>query len=62
MAIKYDSVVPWGRSYEEYLEMFNLTSFDLIKSILSCGDGPASFNSSMNQKGKKWYPLIQFIN
>jgi len=53
MAIKYDSVVPWGRSYEEYLAMFNLTSSDLIKSILSCGDGPASFNSSMNQKGKK---------
>jgi len=53
MAIKYDSVVPWGRSYDEYLEMFNLTSSDLIKSILSCGDGPASFNSSMNQKGKK---------
>lgn len=53
MAFKYDSVVPWGRSYKEYLEMFNLTSSDLIKSILSCGDGPASFNSVMTQKGRK---------
>lgn len=53
MEIKYESVVPWGRSYPEYVDMFNLTASDLNKSILSCGDGPASFNSSMNQKGKK---------
>lgn len=52
-SIKYDSVVPWGRSYKEYRDMFNLTTSDLNKSILSCGDGPASFNSSMNEKGKK---------
>ena len=52
MGIKYESVVPWGRSYPEYVDMFNLTLSDLNKSILSCGDGPASFNSSMNQKGK----------
>nr|WP_319373363.1 SAM-dependent methyltransferase [uncultured Methanobacterium sp.] len=52
MGIKYESVVPWGRSYPEYVAMFNLTPSDLNKSILSCGDGPASFNSSMNQKGK----------
>jgi len=52
MGIKYESVVPWGRSYPEYVDMFNLTPSDLNKSILSCGDGPASFNSSMNQKGK----------
>ena len=53
MGIKYESVVPWGRSYPEYVDMFNLTPSDLNKSILSCGDGPASFNSLMNQKGKK---------
>lgn len=52
MGIKYESVAPWGRSYQEYVDMFNLTPSDLNKSILSCGDGPASFNSSMNQKGK----------
>lgn len=52
MAFKYDSVVPWGRSFQEYVDMFSLTHSDLNKSILSCGDGPASFNSAMNQKGK----------
>lgn len=53
MAFKYDSVVPWGRSFQEYVDMFNLSSSDLNKSILSCGDGPASFNSVMNLKGIK---------
>lgn len=52
MAIKYESIVPWGRSFEEYVNMFNLTELDLNKNILGCGDGPASFNSIMKQKGK----------
>jgi tRNA(Arg) A34 adenosine deaminase TadA len=52
MAIKYESVVPWGRSYEEYLDMFSLSKDDLNKSILGCGDGPASFNCVMNKNGK----------
>jgi hypothetical protein len=53
MAIKYDSVVPWGRSYEEYISMFDLKDSDLNKSILGCGDGPASFNFRMNKNNKK---------
>lgn len=53
MAFKYESIVPWGRSYQEYIDMFNLTESDLNKNILGCGDGPASFNSIMNKKGKK---------
>ncbi len=44
MSIKYSTVVPWGRSYNEYLDMFNLNKSDLGKKILGCGDGPASFN------------------
>lgn len=51
--IKYESVVPWGRNFEEYLKMFSLTESDLNKRILGCGDGPASFNCTMKQKGKK---------
>ena len=47
MEIKYESVVPWGRTFEEYVDMFNLTEVDLDKSILGCGDGPASFNYTM---------------
>lgn len=53
MTFKYDSVVPWGRSFQEYVDMFSLSPSDLNKSILSCGDGPASFNSAMNQNGKR---------
>jgi hypothetical protein len=63
MAFKYDSIVPWGRSYEEYIDMFGLTVIDLNKFILGCGDGPASFNCRMNQNSKKVIsadPIYQF--
>lgn len=52
MTLKYESVVPWGRSFDEYIEMFKLTESDLEKDILGCGDGPASFNSTMNKTGR----------
>jgi hypothetical protein len=51
MAFKYKDVVPWGRSYEEYLKMFNLHESELKLKILGCGDGPAAFNSECNQRG-----------
>lgn len=51
MAFKLDKVVPWGRSYDEYVRMFDLTEDELKLSILSCGDGPASFNSIMKRHG-----------
>ncbi|WP_010247577.1 class I SAM-dependent methyltransferase [Acetivibrio cellulolyticus] len=63
MSIKYESVVPWGRSFDEYVEMFKLTELDLEKDILGCGDGPASFNSIMKQKGRRVVsvdPIYQF--
>ncbi len=63
MGIKYTDVVPWGRSFEEYLEMFSLTQVDLDKRIIGVGDGPASFNACMFQKGKKTIsadPIYQF--
>ncbi|HEX2954052.1 MAG TPA: SAM-dependent methyltransferase [Bacillota bacterium] len=63
MTVKYQSIVPWGRSFEEYIRMFNLSDADLNRNILGCGDGPASFNSRMNQKGKKVIsidPIYQF--
>ena len=52
MAFKYKSIVPWGRSFREYIDMFGLSESDLDKKLLGCGDGPASFNSVMKQKGK----------
>ena len=48
-----DEVKPWGRSLEEYRQMFNLTSSDLNVNILGCGDGPASFNAEMGKLGHK---------
>ncbi|MEZ5334536.1 MAG: SAM-dependent methyltransferase [Methanolobus sp.] len=50
MSVRYQNVVPWGRSFQEYVDMFNLTDTDLNKSILGCGDGPASFNFEMTQQ------------
>ncbi len=51
MSIKYKTIVPWGRSFEEYQYMFNLAPKDLEKKIIGCGDGPASFNAEMYKKG-----------
>lgn len=45
------SVVPWGRSFEEYQAMFGLSEGDLSKRILGCGDGPASFNVEATDHG-----------
>jgi SAM-dependent methyltransferase len=53
MALKYKSVVPWGRSFQEYTDMFALTEDDLNIRILGCGDGPAAFNSAMKQRGRR---------
>lgn len=51
MSFTLDKVVPWGRSYEEYLRMFALTEDDLRHRILGCGDGPASFNAELSRRG-----------
>lgn len=45
------NVVPWGRSFDEYRDMFMLTDADLQKTILGCGDGPASFNAELTKAG-----------
>lgn len=44
-------VVPWGRSFAEYQQMFALTDIDLDKHILGCSDGPASFNAELTRRG-----------
>ena len=51
MAMQLDSVVPFGRSRDEYIKMFNLSSADLNGSILGVGDGPASFNAESTPVG-----------
>lgn len=44
------TVVPWGRSFEEYCAMFALTGRDLEGRMLGCGDGPASFNAGATRR------------
>ncbi|MEQ1527970.1 MAG: SAM-dependent methyltransferase [Methylococcales bacterium] len=51
MSFTLDKIVPWGRSYAEYLSMFNLSDVDLSKRIVGCGDGPAGFNAEFSQRG-----------
>jgi len=51
MAFTLEKVVPWGRSFEEYVAMFALSGEDLLKRILGCGDGPAGFNSILTKQG-----------
>ncbi|MCP4716445.1 MAG: class I SAM-dependent methyltransferase [Deltaproteobacteria bacterium] len=51
MAFSLEQVVPWGRSFAEYEEMFALGENDLLQRILGCGDGPAGFNSVLTARG-----------
>jgi hypothetical protein len=45
--MKLTEIVPWGRTLQEYQQMFALSDQDLQSTILGCGDGPASFNAEM---------------
>ena len=47
----YKDIVPWGRSFDEYLDMFNLSKDDLARDIVDVGGGPASFNARMHRRG-----------
>lgn len=63
MAMQLDSVVPFGRSRDEYINMFNLTAADLECSVLGVGDGPASFNAESTPLGSNIIsidPIYQF--
>lgn len=51
MGFALNTVVPWGRSFEEYVAMFSLAEGDLSKRILGCGDGPAAFNAELTRRG-----------
>jgi hypothetical protein len=48
-----DQVVPWGRSFVEYQQLFALTAADLERRILGCGDGPAAFNAEATHRGSR---------
>ncbi len=61
--MKLSEVIPWGRSFAEYTEMFSLSENDLNKTLLGCGDGPACFNADLSKNGGSIIsidPLYQF--
>ena len=51
MGFTLDKVVPWGRSFDEYVAMFALTRSDLKLRMIGCGDGPAGFNAELTRRG-----------
>jgi hypothetical protein len=63
MSFSLKNVVPWGRSFNEYVNMFSLSDGDLAKKIVGCGDGPASFNCTLSKRGGSVVsvdPIYQF--
>lgn len=63
MVVQLQQVVPFGRSLDEYVKLFNLEADDLQKRILGVADGPASFNAEATQQGftvTSVDPLYQF--
>ncbi|WP_194774576.1 SAM-dependent methyltransferase [Pararhodonellum marinum] len=63
MSFELNSVVPWGRNFDEYRSMFGLTLSDLSQQIISFGDGPSSFNFEMTKRKRKVIsldPIYQF--
>jgi hypothetical protein len=56
-------VLPYGRSFDEYVEMFSLTPRDKTRRILGVADGPASFNATASTRGWRVTsldPIYQF--
>jgi len=62
MEINYKDIVPWGRSFDEYVKMFSLTPDDRNLKILDCGGGPSSFNAEMTKRGKKVISIDPIYN
>lgn len=51
MEQRLSDVVPWGRSLDEYVGMFDLGTDDLGRRILDCAGGPASFAAELASAG-----------
>ena len=63
MVMELQEVVPFGRSLNEYIKMFDLSSADLQQRIIGIGDGPASFNAESTIAGANIIsvdPIYQF--
>lgn len=63
MGLQLNRVIPWGRSFDEYVQMFDLSPQDLDLKILDTAGGPASFNAEMTQQSYSVIscdPIYQF--
>jgi hypothetical protein len=63
MGFKLETVIPWGRSLDEYVRMFDLQPDELRLTLLDCAGGPASFNAEMTRQGYNVIscdPIYQF--
>ena len=63
MGFQLEKVVPWGRSLDEYIGMFDLTLDNQTLKTLDCAGGPASFNAQMTERGysvTSCDPIYQF--
>lgn len=65
MAFTLSSVVPWGRTFQEYQKMFLLDQTALSKKIADFGGGPSSFNCEASAQGcsvTSFDPVYQFTS
>lgn len=46
-----NEAAPWGRTFAEYVKLFELSPEDLKRRILDCGGGPASFTAEATARG-----------
>ncbi|PQO27854.1 SAM-dependent methyltransferase [Blastopirellula marina] len=63
MPFTLDNVVPWGRSLDEYVRMFDLEKLPWNYRLLGCADGPAAFNAGWTRCGRQMVscdPLYYF--
>jgi hypothetical protein len=63
VSVALNKIVPWGRSLEEYTQMFDLKASDLGQRILDSAAGPSSFNAEMHDMGLSIVscdPIYQF--
>lgn len=63
MGLQLNTVIPWGRSFAEYVQMFDLSPQDLSLNLFDVAGGPASFNAEMTQQGYSVIscdPIYQF--
>ena len=51
--MELNSIIPLGRTHQEYVDMFNLTPSDLDKSIIDVGGGPAGFVAGQHARGAR---------